>query len=143
MDIYIELNPSTGPLLPITIQGLQYTQASKYVSFAFNPNNDNPPPGFTVYVTAAGSMQPIISESLNPATAGAVRTLVLTDVQDGKIDEFDFPGVVRSRLIWESIRVENVGCPSPAASQRTHVLQVRERTLRAETRQAAPLRTII
>jgi len=83
VDVYIELNPSSGPGLPITIQSLAYTQASNYVSFAFNPNNDTTPPGYTVYVTASGSMKPIISEPIYPAAAGAVRTLVLTDVQDG------------------------------------------------------------
>ena len=86
VDVYIELNPSSGPGLPITIKGLAYTQASNYVSFAFNPNNDTVPPGYTVYVTASGSTQPpfFISEPIYPANAGAVRTLVLTDVQDGK-----------------------------------------------------------
>ncbi len=84
VDVYIELNPSTGPALPITIQGLGYTQASNYVSFVFNPNNATTPPGYTVYVTASGSLQPIITEPISPANAGAVRTLVLTDVQDGK-----------------------------------------------------------
>ncbi|MFZ0799924.1 MAG: DUF4397 domain-containing protein [Terriglobales bacterium] len=83
VDVYIELNPSTAPGLPITIQGLPYTQASNYVDFAFNPNNVTPPPGYTVYVTASGSMIPIISESIYPED-GAVRTLVLTDVPDGK-----------------------------------------------------------
>jgi len=83
VDVYIELNPSSGPLLPVTISGLAYTQASNYVSFAFNPNNDTTPPGYTVYITAAGSMTPIFSEGLNPGNAGAVRTLVLTDVQGG------------------------------------------------------------
>jgi hypothetical protein len=84
VDVYIELNPNTGPGLPITIQGLAYTQASKYVSFVLNPNNATIPPGFTVYVTATGTTSPIlITEPLNPSTAGAVRTLVLTDVQDG------------------------------------------------------------
>ena len=58
VDVYIELNPNTGPGLPITIQGLAYTQASKYVSFTFNPNNATTPPGFTVYVTASGSTTP-------------------------------------------------------------------------------------
>jgi len=82
VDVYIELNPNTGPGLPITIQGLAYTQASKYVSFTYNPNNVTTPPGFTVYVTASGSLQPIISEAINPGTAGAARTLVLTDVQN-------------------------------------------------------------
>jgi len=84
VDVYIELNPNTGPGLPITISNLAYTQASKYVSFVYNPNNATNPPGFKVYVTAAGTTTPIlISEPINPATAGAVRTLVLTDVQDG------------------------------------------------------------
>ncbi|MGD1213387.1 MAG: DUF4397 domain-containing protein [Terriglobales bacterium] len=83
VDVYIELNPNSGPGLPITIKGLAYTQASNYVYFNFNPNNDTPPPGFTVYVTASGSTIPIISEPINPANAGAARTLVLTDVQDG------------------------------------------------------------
>jgi hypothetical protein len=83
VDVYIELNPSTSPGLPITIQSLAYTQASGYVSFAFNPNNEPNPPGYTVYVTASGSMKPIISEPIFPANAGAVRTLVLTDAQDG------------------------------------------------------------
>jgi hypothetical protein len=83
VDVYIELNPNNGPGLPITIQGLPYMQASNYVSFVLNPNNATTPPGFTVYVTASGSMQRIISESINPSTAGAVRTLVLTDVQNG------------------------------------------------------------
>jgi hypothetical protein len=83
VDVYIELNPNTGPGLPITIQGLAYTQASNYVSFEFNPNNEPTPPGYTVYVCASGSMNPIISEPIYPASAGAVRTLVLTDVQGG------------------------------------------------------------
>ena len=79
VDVYIELNPSSGPELPITIQGLAYTQASKYLSFAYNPNQDPIPPGFTVYVTASGSMDPIINEQIYPGAAGAVFTLVLTD----------------------------------------------------------------
>ncbi len=83
VDVYIELNPNTGPGLPITIQALGYMQASNYVTFSFNPNNATIPPGFMVYVTASGSTTPIITEPLNPSTAGAVRTLVLTDVQNG------------------------------------------------------------
>jgi hypothetical protein len=83
VDVYIELNPSSGPLLPISIPSLAYTQASGYVALANNPNNDTIPPGFTVYVTASGSMTPIITEQINPVSSGAVRTLVLTDVQDG------------------------------------------------------------
>jgi hypothetical protein len=83
VDVYIELNPSSGPTLPITIQGLAYTQASNYVFFALNPNNETNPPGYTVYITASGSMTPILTEGVDPGTAGAVRTLVLTDAKDG------------------------------------------------------------
>ncbi|MGD0213244.1 MAG: DUF4397 domain-containing protein [Terriglobales bacterium] len=83
VDVYIELNPSNGPVAPIAIQGLAYTQASKYVFLVYNPDNDQPPPGFTVYVTQSGSLTPIIAEPINPGALGAVRTLVLTDVQNG------------------------------------------------------------
>ena len=81
VDVYIELNPSSGPELPITIQGLAYTQASQYMSFVYNPNQDPMAPGFTVYVTASGNMQKpyLINETIKPGAAGAVFTLVLTD----------------------------------------------------------------
>jgi hypothetical protein len=84
VDVYIELNPNTGPGLPIAIQGLTYKQASKYLTFTFNPNNASPPPGFKVYVTASGDTKTIyIAEFLSPSSAGAVRTLVLTDAPTG------------------------------------------------------------
>jgi hypothetical protein len=83
VDVYIELNPNTGPGLPITIQGLAYTQASKYYAFVLNPNNATIPPGFTIYVTAAGTTSQIFSYPINLSTAGSARTLVLTDVQGG------------------------------------------------------------
>jgi hypothetical protein len=83
VDVYIELNPNTAPTPPITFQGLAYTQASPYASFAINPNDQPLPPGFTVYVTASGSLTPIIAEQISPGVIGAVRTLVLTDVQNG------------------------------------------------------------
>jgi hypothetical protein len=82
VDVYILLNPSTGPTGNPTISALAYTQASGYVSIPNNPNNDTMPPGFMVYVTAVGSTQVACSGPINPQ-AGAVRTLVLTDVQDG------------------------------------------------------------
>ena len=84
VDVYIEINPNTGPGLPIAIQGLTYTQASQYVTYVFNPGNATPPPGFKVYVTAPGNAAQIyIAEFLSPSTAGAVRTLVLTDAPTG------------------------------------------------------------
>jgi len=83
VDVYILLNPATGPTGNPAISGLAYTQASSYVSLAYNPNNNNNFLGYTVYVTASGGTQPILTESINPPD-GAVRTLVLTDVQGGK-----------------------------------------------------------
>jgi len=83
VDVYIQLNPSPGPLQPASISGLAYTQGSRYVSISFNPNNDPTPPGYTVYVTPSGSTTPIFSEAIYPNNAGAIRTLVLTDVQNG------------------------------------------------------------
>jgi Domain of unknown function (DUF4397) len=83
VDIYIELNPSTGPEAPVTIAGLAYTQASKYITVAFNPNNEPIPPGYTIYVCASGNSTPIFSQTVVPNTSGAIRTLVLTDVQNG------------------------------------------------------------
>jgi Domain of unknown function (DUF4397) len=84
VDVYVLLNPATGPSGNPTFPGVAYQHASGYVSLPYNPNNDTIPPGFTVYATAAGSTTPIyISEGINPANGGAVRTLVLTDVQNG------------------------------------------------------------
>jgi hypothetical protein len=83
VDVYILQNPSAGPIGAPVFSALAYTQGSSYVFLPFNPNNDINPPGFTVYVTTAGGVNPIITESITPATAGAVRTLVLTDVQGG------------------------------------------------------------
>jgi uncharacterized protein DUF4397 len=81
VDVYIELNPNTAPTPPITFTGLAYTQASPYASFSLNPNNDPTIPGFTVYVTPSGSLQPIVTQQIFPSVTGQVRTLVLTDVQ--------------------------------------------------------------
>jgi hypothetical protein len=82
VDVYVLLNPATVPTGTPTVSALAYEQASTYVALPNNPNNDTNPPGFTVFVTASGSLVPIITEAINPAT-GAIRTLVLTDVQNG------------------------------------------------------------
>jgi hypothetical protein len=76
------MNSATGPTGNPTISGLAYEQASGYISLPDNPNNVTPLPGFTLFVTASGGTQPIISEPINPPDR-AVRTLVLTDVQGG------------------------------------------------------------
>ena len=85
VDVYILLNPTTGPRGNPTFSSVAYQHASGYAVLPYNPNNQDIPPGFTVYVTAAGSTAPTyVSEGISPASTGAaVRTLVLTDVQNG------------------------------------------------------------
>jgi len=83
VNVYIQPNPSTGPTGTPAISNLIYTQASGYISVAYNPNNVTPPPGFTLYVTTtAGAI--IFSEAISPAE-GAIRTLILTDIQNTKL----------------------------------------------------------
>lgn len=83
VNVYIESNPSTGPTGTPAISNLIYTQASGYLSVAYNPNNVMPAPGFTLYVTTTAGAA-IFSEVINPAE-GAIRTLVLTDIQNTKL----------------------------------------------------------
>jgi hypothetical protein len=83
VDVYILLNPASAPTGTPAISALAYEQASAYVALPNNPNNDTNPPGFTVFVTASGSLIPIITQQPIDPAAGAIRTLVLTDVQNG------------------------------------------------------------
>jgi hypothetical protein len=83
VNVYIESNPSTGPSGNPAISDLIYTQASGYISVAYNPNNTTPAPGFTIYVTTSAGVV-IFSEVISPPE-GAIRTLVLTDIQDTKL----------------------------------------------------------
>ncbi len=79
VDIYILSNPvSSGIQPPATISGLAYTQASGYISLPYNSAGS----GYTMYVTSAGTTNPLFSQTLNTPT-GSIRTLVLTDVQNG------------------------------------------------------------
>lgn len=79
VDVYILANPVTGGIQPpATISGLAFTQASGYVSLPYNSNGS----GYTMYVTSAGTTNPLFSQTLNTPTA-SIRTLVLTDVQNG------------------------------------------------------------
>jgi hypothetical protein len=80
VDIYIEPAPFNGSLqgLSATISSLAYEQGSSYLPIAYNANGS----GYMVYVTASGNQVPIFSESINNPM-GSIRTLVLTDVQDG------------------------------------------------------------
>ena len=85
VDVYILLNPTNGPSGSPAFSAVTYKQSSEYITLPYNPNNDVTPPGYTVFVTKAGSTAPpyIITQGLSPANGGAVRTLVLTDVQNG------------------------------------------------------------
>ena len=79
VDIYILPNPVNGGIQPpATISGLAYTQASNYITLPFNSNNS----GYTMYVTSSGTTNPIFSQNLSSPT-NSIRTLVLTDVQNG------------------------------------------------------------
>ena len=83
VDVYILLSPTGAPTGNATISSLAYTQASGYIAVPFNPNNVDDFQGYVVFVTPAGSTSPVlINEPINPAN-GAIRTLVLTDVQGG------------------------------------------------------------
>jgi hypothetical protein len=83
VNVYIESNPSTGPTGNPAISNLIYTQASACISVAYNPRNATPAPGFTIYVTTtAGAV--VFSEAINPAEE-AIRTLILTDLQNTKL----------------------------------------------------------
>jgi hypothetical protein len=82
VDIYVELYPGTGPTGTPAVSGLAYTQASGYFQTEYNPNDVDQFLGYEIYVTAAGSTTPIFSEPILPAD-GAIRTLILRDIQNG------------------------------------------------------------
>jgi Domain of unknown function (DUF4397) len=77
VDVYIEPEPFSGNLAPpAAISGLAYQQTSAYVPLSFDSS------GWVLYVTTAGSTTPIFSQTI-PNPTGSIRTLVLTDVQNG------------------------------------------------------------
>jgi hypothetical protein len=79
VDVYILANPVNGGITPpATISGLAYTQASGYITLPYNSNGS----GYTMYVTTAGTTNPIFSQNLSSPT-GSIRTLVLTDIYQG------------------------------------------------------------
>ena len=84
VDVYIEQTPFNGNLTSPAISALPYTQASSYVTLPWNSDGS----GWTIIVTAAGSTTPYNSFNFNTGNIGgqsttAIRTLVLTDVQNG------------------------------------------------------------
>jgi hypothetical protein len=83
VDIYVQLIPSAGPTGTPAVSGLAYTQASGYFQTVYNPNSVDQFLGYQIFVTPAGSTSPVyISEPFDPAN-GAIRTLILTDIQNG------------------------------------------------------------
>jgi hypothetical protein len=78
VDVYILANPVSSIQPPATISGLAYTQGSNYITLPFNSNGS----GYTMYVTSSGTTNPIFSQTL-PNPTGSIRTLILTDVQNG------------------------------------------------------------
>lgn len=85
VDIYILPAGSSGSLTPpATIANLAYRSTSTYVNLPYNPTI-NGAPNYTMFVTATGTTTPILfTQSLSAGTSsqGAIRTLVLTDVQN-------------------------------------------------------------
>jgi hypothetical protein len=85
VDVYILPNPVTGGLGSCTalncISGVAYQGVSTPTTIAYNSNGN----GFTMYVTTSGGTNPIFSQNLavGSATTGSIRTLVLTDIQNG------------------------------------------------------------
>jgi hypothetical protein len=97
VDIYMVPVGSNAGLTSATliVSNLAYRSASNYVTLPYNPNFEQ---GFnyTMFVTAAGIPTPIlITENLS-ASAGAIRTLVLTDQQN--VDQLNPLAIVLNDL---------------------------------------------
>lgn len=85
VDIYIVPVGSSAGLTSATliVSNLAYRSTSSYVAVAYNPNIVDGV-NYTMFVTTTGSTTPIFSQTLiaGSASAGAIRTLVLTDEQN-------------------------------------------------------------
>jgi hypothetical protein len=93
VDIYVQLYPSAGPTGTPAVSGLAYTQASNYIQTAYNPNNVDQFPGYEIFVTPAGSTSPVYIDYPTDPANGAIRTLILTDVQNGTKMSSSFLGL--------------------------------------------------
>ncbi len=87
VDIYIVPNPSNGGNLssyPKAFSNLAYNDPSAYTYYKI-PYNSSATPPYTMYVTSAGNTTPLFNFSLTAGSAsvGAIRTVVLTDVENG------------------------------------------------------------
>jgi hypothetical protein len=98
VDIYIIPVGSNSPITPpATITNLAYRSASSYVTLPYNSNIVDGV-NYTMSVTATGSTAPIFSQTLaaGSSSAGAIRTLVLTDEQN--IDQLNQRAIVLNDL---------------------------------------------
>jgi hypothetical protein len=96
VDIYIFPIGSNSPITPpATIPNLAYRSPSSYVPLTYNPNFEQ---GFnyTMFVTAAGIPTAILITQNLSASAGAIRTLVLTDQQN--VDQLNSLAIVLNDL---------------------------------------------
>ena len=99
VDIYIFPIGSNSPITPpATIPNLAYRGTSSYVPLPYNPNFEQ---GFnyTMFVTAAGIPTPILitqTLSAGSSSAGAIRTLVLTDEKN--VDQLNPLAIVLNDL---------------------------------------------
>ena len=85
VDIYIIPIGSGNTLTPpATIPNLAYRSTSSYAKLPYNPNVVNGA-NYTMFVTATGKTSPILltqTLSAGSSSAGAIRTLVLTDQEN-------------------------------------------------------------
>jgi len=86
VDVYIVPNPPQG-LGSKTFSGLSYNDPSAYtyVTLPYNSSIPSGQPNYTMFVTTTGGGNQIFSQTITAvsASAGAIRTLVLTDRADG------------------------------------------------------------
>jgi Domain of unknown function (DUF4397) len=85
VDIYIiPVGSNTTIAPPATITNLAYRSTSSYTKLPYNPNVVNGA-NYTMFVTATGTTSPILltqTLSAGSTSAGAIRTLVLTDQEN-------------------------------------------------------------
>jgi hypothetical protein len=100
VDVYIAPNPPQG-LGTKYFSGLTYNNPSAYtyVTIPYNSSVPNGQPNYTMFVTVAGTTTPIlITQTLTAGStsAGAIRTLVLTDQQN--VDQLNQLAIVLNDL---------------------------------------------
>ncbi len=100
VDVYIELNPNTGPGLPITIQGLGLHAGQQLRNLCLQPQQCHPSPRLyglrhrigkydtNLYCRVPQSIH--CRSGSHPCAYGR---------PNRRYNEFDFPGIVRSQLI--------------------------------------------